>query len=179
MAFVHSGRLFRSLARGALGLRLDASQVPRIFKAMARDAGLAEQVVETISGHSTRVGAAQDMVASGIGIAAIRQAGRWKTPSMVHRYGERLLARRSGAAQLSRVNPVSPTPGPHRSRHRNALFSLPFPIPLGSPGHRPAGSTRTIAPRRTRSRDTAGQLPPDCPGFAPGTVRAGGCPMGW
>ena len=100
---VHSGRLFRSLARGALGLRLDASQVPRILKAMARDAGLTEQVVETISGHSTRVGATQDMVASGIGIAAIQQAGRWKTPSMVHRYGERLLARRSGAAQLARL----------------------------------------------------------------------------
>jgi len=100
---VAGGRLFRSLCRGAVGERLDASQVPRIFKAMAERAGLPAEVVGRISGHSTRVGAAQDMVAGGIGMAAILHAGRWKTPSMVNRYGERLLARRSGAAQLARL----------------------------------------------------------------------------
>ena len=100
---VTEGRLFRSLNRGALGERLDASQVPRIFKTMAERAGLPGDVVERISGHSTRVGAAQDMVAEGIGMPAILDAGRWKTTAMVHRYGERLLARRSGAAQLARV----------------------------------------------------------------------------
>ena len=100
---VTEGRLFRSLNRGALGERLDASQVPRIFKTMAERAGLPGDVVERISGHSTRVGAAQDMVAEGIGMPAILDAGRWKTTAMVHRYGERLLARRSGAAQLARL----------------------------------------------------------------------------
>ena len=100
---VYEGRLFRSLNRGAVGERLDASQVPRIFKTMAGRAGLPAEVVERISGHSTRVGAAQDMVAGGIGMAAILHAGRWKTPAMVNRYGERLLARRSGAAQLARL----------------------------------------------------------------------------
>ena len=100
---VSGGRLFRSLSRGALGTRLDASQVPRIFKAMAEGAGLPGAVVSGISGHSTRVGAAQDMVAGGIAMAAILHAGRWKTTAMVNRYGERLLARRSGAAQLARL----------------------------------------------------------------------------
>ena len=100
---VSGGRLFRSLCRGAVGEALHASQVPRIFKAMAERAGLPAEVVGRISGHSTRVGAAQDMVAGGIGMAAILHAGRWKTPSMVNRYGERLLARRSGAAQLARL----------------------------------------------------------------------------
>ncbi|MDE0174992.1 MAG: tyrosine-type recombinase/integrase [Defluviicoccus sp.] len=100
---VCEGKLFRSLNRGVVGERLDASQVPRIFKAMAGRAGLPAEVVEGISGHSTRVGAAQDMVAGGIGMAAILHAGRWKTPAMVNRYGERLLARRSGAAQLARL----------------------------------------------------------------------------
>ena len=100
---VDRGRVFRSLCRGALGERLDASQVPRIFKAMAGRAGLPAEVVERISGHSTRVGAAQDMVAGGIGMAAILHAGRWKTTAMVNRYGEHLIARRSGAAQLARL----------------------------------------------------------------------------
>ena len=100
---VAEGRLFRSLNRGALGERLDASQVPRIFKTMAERAGLPGDIVARVSGHSTRVGAAQDMVAEGIPMAAIQNAGRWKTTAMVHRYGERLLARRSGAAQLARL----------------------------------------------------------------------------
>ena len=100
---VREGRLFRSLCRGVVGEGLDASQVPRIFKAMAERAGLPVDVVQHISGHSTRVGPAQDMVAGGIGMAAILHAGRWKTTTMVNRYGERLLARRSGAAQLARL----------------------------------------------------------------------------
>ncbi len=102
-AGVDDGRLFRSLCRGALGERLDASQVPRIYKGMARRAGLSPEVVDGLSGHSTRVGPAQDMIASGIGLPAILHAGRWKTTTMVNRYGERLLARRSGAALLARV----------------------------------------------------------------------------
>ena len=101
---VAEGALFRSVAKGdRLGAGLHASQVPRILKAMARRAGLPVDVVETLSGHSARSGAAQDMVAAGIELPAILQAGRWKTTTMVSRYGERLLANRSGAAQLARI----------------------------------------------------------------------------
>ena len=101
---VEEGLLFRSMTKGgAIREALHPSQVPRIFKAMARRAGLPEEVAESLSGHSPRVGAAQDMVASGIEMPAILQAGRWKTSAMVNRYGERLLARRSGAAQLARL----------------------------------------------------------------------------
>ena len=81
--------------------KLDPSQVPRIYKRMARRAGIPADIVETLAGHSTRVGAVQDMIACGIELPAILQSGRWKTTRMVHRYGERLLARRSGAAQLA------------------------------------------------------------------------------
>ena len=99
-----AGPLFRSMRRyGTVGEALHASQVPRIYKAMAERAGLPAETVRRLSGHSPRVGAAQDMIASGIGIAAIMQAGRWKTASMVERYGERLLAKRNGAAQLARL----------------------------------------------------------------------------
>ena len=101
---ITEGRLFRSVAKsGQLGERLDPSQVPRIFKAMADRAGLPEALVQGLSGHSARVGAAQDMIAAGIELPAILQAGRWKSTAMVNRYGERLLARRSGAAQLARL----------------------------------------------------------------------------
>ena len=99
---VADGYLFRSVRKdGTTGECLHASQVPRIYKTMARAAGLPESVVETISGHSPRVGSAQDMVACGIGLPAILQAGRWKSTAMVQRYGERLLVRHSAAAQLA------------------------------------------------------------------------------
>ena len=99
---VGGGRLFRSVRKdGTLGEKLDASQVPRIYKTMARRAGLPDDIVDTLAGHSTRVGAVQDMIACGIELPAILQSGRWKSARMVQRYGERLLARRSGAAQLA------------------------------------------------------------------------------
>ena len=103
-ARISEGRLFRSVAKnGRVGERLHPGQVPRILKAMALDAGLPEAVAEGLSGHSARVGAAQDMIAAGIELPSILQAGRWKSTAMVNRYGERLLARRSGAAQLARL----------------------------------------------------------------------------
>ena len=99
---VDGGRVFRSVRKnGTVGEQLDASQVPRIYKRMARHAGLPDDIVDALAGHSTRVGPVQDMIACGIELPAILQSGRWKTTRMVHRYGERLLARRSGAAQLA------------------------------------------------------------------------------
>ena len=77
--------------------------MPRILKGMARAAGLPRAVVAGLSGHSTRVGAAQDMIAADLELPKIQQAGRWKSPAMVSRYGERLLARRGGAAELARL----------------------------------------------------------------------------
>ena len=101
---VFQGRLFRSLRKdGQVGTQLDDSQVPRIYKGMAKAAGLNNTVVEGVSGHSARVGAVQDMIACGIELPAILQAGRWKNTAMVHRYGERLLAQRSGAAKLAEL----------------------------------------------------------------------------
>ena len=111
-AGVAAGRLFRSVDRfGRLGKALDPSQVPRIFKAMAHRAGLPAEVAQALSGHSARIGATQDMIAGGIGLPAILQAGRWKTTAMVNRYGERLLARRSGTAQLARLQQRDQAPG--------------------------------------------------------------------
>ena len=47
------GRVFRSLCRGVLGAALDPSQIPRIYKGMARRAGLPPDVVDGLPGHST------------------------------------------------------------------------------------------------------------------------------
>ena len=51
-----------------------------------------------MSGHSARVGMAQDLVAGGADLAAVMQAGRWKSPTMPARYAERLLAKRGAVA---------------------------------------------------------------------------------
>ena len=99
---VAGGRMFRSVRKdGNVGEKLDASQIPRIYKRMARLAGLPGDLADALAGHSTRVGPVQDMIACGIELPAILQSGRWKSTRMVQRYGERLLARRSGAAQLA------------------------------------------------------------------------------
>ena len=75
----------------------------RLRELEARRAGLPPAVVDGLSGHSTRVGTAQDMIAASIELPAILQAGRWKSPAMVNRYGERLLACEGAAAQLARI----------------------------------------------------------------------------
>ena len=103
-AGIADGPLFRSVGKGGtIGGPLPPGQVARIFKAMARAAGLPSNVVDGLSGHSTRVGAAQDMIGAGIELPAILHAGRWKSTAMVSRYGARLQARQNGAARLARL----------------------------------------------------------------------------
>jgi integrase len=104
-AGITEGALFRSVRKGGrVGNALDPGDVARLFKTMARAAGLTPEQVERISGHSSRVGAAQDMAASDrIEMPAIMQAGGWKSPQMVARYTQRQAARRSGAAKLAEL----------------------------------------------------------------------------
>lgn len=98
------GPLFRAVGNcAAVGGPLRPRSVARIFKRMAQASGLPRHVVKKVSGHSTRVGAAQDMVAGGISLPAIMQTGRWKSPGSVMRYAARMLAQRGGAAQLARI----------------------------------------------------------------------------
>jgi hypothetical protein len=54
------------------------------------------------SGHSPRVGAAQDMAAAGVSTAAILQAGGWADERMIKRYLRQLDALEGGMAQLFR-----------------------------------------------------------------------------
>jgi hypothetical protein len=54
----------------------------------------ARALIDSISGHSTRVGASQDMIRLGAKLPGVMQAGRRKSPEMVARYTRRLAQRR-------------------------------------------------------------------------------------
>lgn len=97
------GPIFRSTPRSNRADRYDTPlsdrDVARIFKARALAAGLD---AERISGHSTRVGAAQDLLAANFSGAEIMRQGRWKSERMIVRYGESLSAGRGAMARLIR-----------------------------------------------------------------------------
>jgi hypothetical protein len=65
---------------------LDGSSINRIIKAMARDARLPKATTTGLSGHSMRVGRAQDLMLDGFDVLPIMKAGGWKSISVVGRY---------------------------------------------------------------------------------------------
>lgn len=65
---------------------LKGSQINRIYKRLARDAKLAKEIIDHISGHSMRVGAAQDLLRSGASMPMIMNKGRWSKTDTVMRY---------------------------------------------------------------------------------------------
>ena len=103
-ANIFSGHIFRSLRRGGKIMgALQDQEVPRILKEAAALARMPFEVISKISGHSGRVGMTQDMLANDFDIASIMHAGGWKTPAMVVRYGERLVATKSASARLANI----------------------------------------------------------------------------
>jgi integrase len=100
-ARLESGPLFRPLTKGGRPGRaaLGGAEVARVFREVAAAAGL--KLPRLPSGHSTRVGATQDMFAAGFELLEVMQAGSWKTPAMPARYGERLRAQRGAARKLA------------------------------------------------------------------------------
>lgn len=59
------------------------------------------RAVNRVSGHSTRVGPTQDLAALDIDLAAITQAGGWKSTRMPLQYAEKINAARSGMARAA------------------------------------------------------------------------------
>ena len=101
---IEEGRLFRSVAKGGkAGGPLPPGQVPRIFKAMARQAGLPEAVARRISGESPRIGAVQDILAAGVDLPAILEASPWKSVAAARRSANAEPTRRGGALRLVRL----------------------------------------------------------------------------
>ena len=88
-AEVDSGLLFRGVNRGIkITKGLGVGQIGRIYKRLVRTAGLDEKLAQHISGHSMRVGAAQDLLLSGASLPIIMARGRWTKPDTVMRYVE-------------------------------------------------------------------------------------------
>ena len=86
---VDSGLLFRGVNRGIkITKGLGVGQIGRIYKRLVRTAGLDEKLAQHISGHSMRVGAAQDLLLSGASLPIIMARGRWTKPDTVMRYME-------------------------------------------------------------------------------------------
>lgn len=97
-AGIKAGAVFRSVNKGGgVGDRLTTRDVSRILKRVAELAGLE---ASGISGHSCRVGMAQDLAAEGAELPAIMQAGWWKSPAMPARYAERMIAGRGAVAKF-------------------------------------------------------------------------------
>jgi integrase len=81
--------LFRGITRGEkITEGLSAAQINRIYKRIARRSKVDKSVVKHISGHSMRVGAAQDLLRSGASLPMMMQRGRWSKADTVMRYTE-------------------------------------------------------------------------------------------
>jgi integrase/recombinase XerD len=95
---LRSGNLFRGLRLGRLSPgAMETSSIRRLIKQAARRAGLEEETVRGLSGHSMRVGAAQDLMLSGLDTLAIMTAGGWRNVEVVARYVEKAALTRDRA----------------------------------------------------------------------------------
>ncbi len=85
------GPIFRGVNRGQhLTQTLGSGQINRIYKKIARIGEIESDLVEKISGHSMRVGHAQDLVNSGASLPIIMSMGRWTKTDTVMRYVEQI-----------------------------------------------------------------------------------------
>lgn len=67
---------------------LNPTTIKRVIKKAAKNAGFSKADVAAFSGHSMRVGAAQDLLCAGHDSIAIMRAGGWKSTNVLARYLE-------------------------------------------------------------------------------------------
>lgn len=88
-AGINEGPLFRPVYRHEVKCRyLHPIVVSRVIKAAARRAEIDAAKIEEFSGHSMRVGAAQDLNRRGLDVLTIMRAGGWRSANIVARYIE-------------------------------------------------------------------------------------------
>ena len=91
-AQINEGLIFRGVrSSGEITDGLCESRISRIYKTLARKVGLSEKLVQSISGHSMRVGGAQDLLNLGASLPQIMVKGGWAKTDTVMRYVDRVL----------------------------------------------------------------------------------------
>jgi integrase len=86
---ISSGKIFRAItASGKIKDSLNSSYIGRIYKKLAKLSKIDASIIKNISGHSMRVGAAQDLMQSKASFPVIMDRGRWSKIDTVMRYIE-------------------------------------------------------------------------------------------
>lgn len=85
----HTDWLFCPVYQGkAVDRCLESNSVKRVIKETAQKAGFDKEDIDRFSGHSMRVGAAQDLLVRGVDTVGIMRAGGWKSMTVLGRYLE-------------------------------------------------------------------------------------------
>jgi site-specific recombinase XerD len=89
VSHINSGKLFRGISVAEkVKPSLNVSQIARIFKRLAANSFIDRNIIQSISGHSMRIGCAQDLMLSGKSLPEIMNRGRWSKTDTVMRYVE-------------------------------------------------------------------------------------------
>jgi site-specific recombinase XerD len=89
-ANLSEGLILRGIKPGGLITpSLCEGRIPRIYKSLAKRASLNQETIAGISGHSMRVGGAQDLLRLGASLPQIMAKGGWSKTDTVMRYVER------------------------------------------------------------------------------------------
>lgn len=85
---LNTGPILRGIKGSVIQPSMHPSQIARVLKKRAGLTGLEQEKVKLISGHSTRVGHAQDLLLSGASLPQIMIRGRWSKLETAMRYCE-------------------------------------------------------------------------------------------
>ena len=86
---ISSGKIFRAISSSdKIKSNLDASQIGRIYKKLAEKSNIDSSIIKNISGHSTRIGGARDLMVSGVSLPVLMNRGSWSKSDTVMRYLE-------------------------------------------------------------------------------------------
>jgi site-specific recombinase XerD len=92
-ANIRSGKLFRAIyGKNKLKENLNLGQINKIYKNLAKKSNVQASVIQKISGHSFRIGAAQDLLNRKKNLLEIMNRGRWKKIDTVMRYVEMTIS---------------------------------------------------------------------------------------
>jgi integrase len=90
VANLSEGLILRGIKPGGhITPSLCEGRIPRIYKSLAKRASLNQETISGISGHSMRVGGAQDLLRLGASLPQIMAKGGWSKTETVMRYVER------------------------------------------------------------------------------------------